>query len=178
MLHALIEDNPNNLDTQGEMAKFLASLTHGAALTTICRQERRSGDPMLERKYTQGKILTTLTAFLQALGKPDSTPIPPKPALVPPGRSLSAKPSAFSLQRPASVNALHIDLVDGSSLNIPPVINGDDQHIVQCYAAAINAIQADSRKFSLSSKCVICGGICPFVVLNDADFLKKHHIAY
>jgi len=56
VLHAFIEDNPNNLDTTGEMDKFLAALTHFAVLTSICRLERGSRDPMLERKYTQGQI--------------------------------------------------------------------------------------------------------------------------
>ena len=164
------------------MDKFLAGLPHFAALTAICRQERHYGDPILGRKYTQGQIVTVLTMFLQALGKHDDVPLPPKSPLLPPGCLLSAKPVTFSCQRPVSVNALHVAFDDGSSINIPPDINGDDRHIAQCYTAAINAIQADPRKFDLSSECAVCGGTGhPFIdcmALNDIYFLRKHHIAY
>ena len=95
VLRVSIEDNPNNLTTQGEMDKFLAGLSHCAALNTICHQERRSGEPTPKQKYAQGQIVTTLTTFLQALGKPDGVPLLPKPSLLPPGCSLLAKPSTF-----------------------------------------------------------------------------------
>ena len=106
VLRVFIEDNPNNIDTKGEMDKFLSGLTHYDVLNSMCRQERRSGDPKLEQKYTQGQIMTTLTTFLQALGKHDVVPLP-KASALPHVKSLSFKHLTSSCQRPtASIHSI------------------------------------------------------------------------
>ena len=42
VLRAFIEDNPKNLNNTGEMDKFLAGLTHSAAVTPSCHRDRLS----------------------------------------------------------------------------------------------------------------------------------------
>ena len=103
----------------------------------------------------------------------------PKPTLLPPGHSLSSKPSSFKRQCPASVNSLHVEFSDGSAIDIPPDASSEDQHIANRYTVAVHAIQADPRKFSSSSECAICEGtshsFADCEVLKDIDFLKKHY---
>ena len=133
MLHAFIEDNPTNLNVPGEMDKFLVGLTHCAALSFDCRNDRKSGDPESVRKYTQGQIVTTLRTLLQ-IHRLSSTPCPtPTPALLPTGRALSVKPSSFGRQRPASVNSVQVAFDDGSSFDIPPDAGADNEYIAQRY---------------------------------------------
>ena len=95
VLHAFIEDNPYNLDVPGEIDKFLAGLTHCAALRSDCRNDRMSTDPDRVRKYTQGQIVTTLTTLLQSHRLPNVPRLTPVLALLPSGHVLSAKPSSF-----------------------------------------------------------------------------------
>ena len=166
-----------------EMDKFLAGLTHFAVLRSDCRDDRNSCDPDRVRRYTQGQIVTTLTAkILSHLLIDGGVPLPPKPALLPPGRGLSSKPSHLGRQRPASVNSVQVQFAYGPSFDIPPDTKDDVEYIAQQYTAAIHSIQADPRKCSSSSQCVVCLETghsfdnCP--VLNDIPFLKKHHIAY
>jgi len=182
VLCAFIEDNPNNLDVPGEMDKFLAGSTQCAALRLTCRDDRQSGELVLEQKYTQGQIVTTLMTHLQSRNLSDGVTLPPKPTLLPPSRGLSSKPSSFGRQRPVSVNSVHVGFADGLSFDIPPDAEADVQYIAHQYTAAIHSVQADPRKFSSSSECVVCHvtghSFDNCTVLNDIDFLKKHHIAY
>ena len=127
--------------------------------------------------------MTTLTTLLQTHKLSDGgVPVPPKPALLPPGCGLSSKPSHFGRQRPASVNSVQVQFYDGSSFAIPPDTSVEDKYIATRYTAAIHSIQADPRKFSTSSASVVCQDTghsfdkCD--VFNDIAFLKKHHIAY
>jgi len=100
----------------------------------------------------------------------------PKPALLP------TKPLSFQRRRPASVNSVQVDFVDGSSFDIPAGANEMDRHIAKAYVAAVKAIDSDPRMFSTTSECAVCKGTGhPFSdckVLKDVEFLKKHHIAY
>ena len=75
-----------------------------------------------------------------------------------------------------------VQFSDGSGFDIPPDVSPVDQHIADRYTAAVHAIQADPRKFSSCSECAVCEGTGhPFAdceILQDIEFLKKHHIAY
>ena len=119
---------------------------------------------------------------LQSHDLSDGVLLPPKPALLPSGRYLTTKSSSFGRQQPVSVNSLHVAFSDGSFFHIPSATDSDDLHTAQRYSAAVHAIQADPRKFLSSSKCAVCEGTShPFAdceVLNDIEFLKKHHVAY
>ena len=164
------------------MDKFLEGLTHCNALRFDCCQDRRSTDPDCLRKYTQGQVVTTLTTLLHTFKLADGVPLPPKPTLLPPSRGLSSKPSHFGRTRPVSVNSVQVQFTDGSSYDLP--LDADDgiEMTSRQYSAAVNSVQADPRKFSSTSPCVVCletghsFADCP--VLNDIPFLKKHHIAY
>jgi len=79
-----------------------------------------------------------------------------------------------------------VQFSDGSSFDIPPDIPPDttanDEYIATQYTAAIHSVQADPRKFSSSSPCVVYRNTghsfdeCD--VFDDIAFLKNHHIAY
>ena len=104
----------------------------------------------------------------------------PKRTLLPPGHDLSSKSSSFPRQRPASVHA--VTFTDGSGFDVPSDVSPYHQHLTDRYTAAVHAIQADPRKFSSSSECVVCEGTGhPFAeceVLQDVEYLKKHHITF
>ena len=95
VLRAFIENIPHNLEVPGEMDKFLEGLTHCDVLRSDCHLDRKSTDPDRLRKYTQGQIVTTLTTLLHTHKLSNGVPVPPKPALLPPGRGLSSQPSHF-----------------------------------------------------------------------------------
>ena len=81
------------------------------------------------------------------------------------------------------VNALQVDPSDGSSFDIPSATDGDDRHIAQCYAAAVNAVEAIPEQFSSSiTLCVVCDitghSLDDCLALKDIAFLKKRHIQY
>ena len=80
------------------------------------------------------------------------------------------------------MNSVHIQFSDGSSFDIPPDTTANDEYIATRYTAAIHSVQADPRKFSSSSPCVVCRNTSHSFdecdILNDIAFLKKHHIAY
>ena len=138
----------------------------------------------IHRKYTQGQIVTTLTTLLHTHKLSNGVPVPPKPALLPPGRGLSSQPSHFSRTRPAPapVNSVEVRFTDGSSYDLPSDAKEDIEYISHQYSAAVHSVQADPRKFSSSSPCVVClktgRSFDACSVLNDIPFLKKHHIAY
>ena len=150
MLRAFIEDIPHDLEVSGEMDKFLEGLTHCDALRSDCRLDRKSTDPDRLRKYTQGQIVTTLTTLLHTFKLSDGVPLPPKPALLPPGRGLSSRPSHFGRQRPASVNSVAVRFTDGSSYDLPLDAEDDVEMTSRQYSAAVNSVQADPHKFSSS----------------------------
>ena len=80
------------------------------------------------------------------------------------------------------MNSVQIQFTDGSSYVLPSDAAEDVELTSRQYSAAVNSVQADPRKFSSTSPCVVCletghsFADCP--VLNDIPFLKKHHIAY
>ena len=80
------------------------------------------------------------------------------------------------------MNSVQVQFTDGSSFDLPSDAKEDVEFIAQQYSAAVHSVQADPRKFSSSSPCVVCQesghsfDACP--VLNDIPLLKRHHIAY
>ena len=120
--------------------------------------------------------------MLSRLLQDGGVPLPPKPALMPPGRGLSSKPSHFGRNRPASVNSVQVQFTDGSSFDLPSDAKEDVEFIAQQNSVAVHSVQADPHKFSSSSPCVVCQetghSFDACLVLNDIPFLKRHHIAY
>ena len=174
VLRAFIEDNARDLDIPDEMDKFLAGLVHYEALRHDMRDDRLFCDPDRVWQYSQGQIVTTVTAKI--LSHPRLTnggvPLLPKLALLPPECGLSPKPSSFHRQRPASVHLVHDKFSHGSAFDIPPDVSPQDQHIADRYTAAVHAIQADPRKFSSCSECAVCEGI-PLLIVRSSKILSS-----
>ena len=62
------------LNMSSKLDKFFHGLTHATEIFYVSREERMSVDPAVQRKFTQGAIVTTLTQYLSELnllnGKP------------------------------------------------------------------------------------------------------------
>ena len=66
-LRAYLEDNPNNLNHPSELDNFLHGLQHGLEYLRLTHKERRSTDPIIQQKYSQGQIVGTLAFCLTLL---------------------------------------------------------------------------------------------------------------
>ena len=62
-----MEDNQSTLNKSSELDKFFHGLTHATEIFRVSREERMSVDPAVQRKFTQGAIVTTLTQYLHDL---------------------------------------------------------------------------------------------------------------
>ena len=67
------------------------------------------------------------------------------------------------------------------SLDIPEDLDNTSIYRLNCYTAAVNAVTSSPSKFTSDMDCAVCAGrhtfaACP--VLNDFEFLKKHHIQF
>ena len=61
-LRAYLENNPNNLNHPSELDNFLHGLQHGLEYLRLTHEERRSSDPIVQQKYSQGQIVGTLAS--------------------------------------------------------------------------------------------------------------------
>ena len=66
-LRAFLKDNRSTLNTSSELDKFFHGLTYATEIFRVSCEERMSVDPAVQRKFTQGAIVTTLTQYLNDL---------------------------------------------------------------------------------------------------------------
>ena len=59
-LRAYLENNPSNLNRPSELDNLLHGLQHGLEYLCLTSEERRSSDPIVQQKYSQGQIVGTL----------------------------------------------------------------------------------------------------------------------
>ena len=60
-LGSFLEENRSTLNSPSELDKFFQGLSHSQEIFRISREDRLSNDPSIQRKFTQGAIVTTLT---------------------------------------------------------------------------------------------------------------------
>ena len=67
------------------------------------------------------------------------------------------------------------------SLDVPDGLDNTGIYHLNCYQAAVNVVTSSPSKFTSDMACAVCTGQHPFSacpVLNDFEFLKKHHIQF
>ena len=76
-LCAFLEEIRSTLNSSSELAKFIHGMCHSQEIFHISCEERLSQDPSIQRKFTQGALVTSLTHYLSELklsnGKPYSS---------------------------------------------------------------------------------------------------------
>ena len=66
-LQAFLENNRSTLNESSELDNFFHGLIHATGIFRVSREERMSVDPAVQRRFTQGAIVTTLTQYLNNL---------------------------------------------------------------------------------------------------------------
>lgn len=180
-LRAFLANNPADLNNSNELDCFIGGTTHAADFRHLMREDRRSTDPLIAQKFTQGQIVGTLETLEQELPENAKRGTPTRSAkAIGRIKLLSKFPKS---PKTAPVNKLEFDASDPlASLLVPNEASAWAGPYIEGYTVAAVNVETDPRSFDTSKPCAVCKQTghnfdgCP--VLNNINFLKQHYIQW
>ena len=185
-LRCFLENNRSTLNISSELDKFISGLTHSKEIFHISREERNSNDPTMQRKFTQGAIVSTIALYLIESklidGKPstshsqydDSDSDADFQRRSTPSRFSGLRDSArtTSLSRSAPspskkkkkktttrrTNVFQVDINNPlASLIVPDGLQQHEVLRVKMYESGLKQVTRDAAKFTDGMNCAVCG---------------------